>query len=103
MTDTKRIYLIDAQEDKKLKIQSFLDSVGLKYELTDSGKDIHVSIDFPKEREISTADMLHDGGRIACPVAFIVAEKLGMSHLKLGEFLNVLEIKIFGCQLGCFK
>ena len=103
MTDTKRIYLVNAPEDRKLKIAKFFDSIESKYELVDSEKDINISIDFPKEREISTSGILHAGGRISCPDAFNVAEKLGMTRKSIGEFLNVLDIKIFGCQLGCFK
>lgn len=103
MTDTKRIYLYDAPEDKKLATVNFLDSIGFNYELVDSEKDIHISIDFPKEREISSSEMLHSGGKISCPDAFNVAEKLGMTRKNIGEFLNLLDIKIFGCQLGCFK
>lgn len=103
MTDTKRIYLVNAPEDRKLKITKFLDSIGFNYELVDSETDIHISIDFPKEREISSTGILHAGGRISCPDAFIVAEKLGMTRKSIGEFLNLLDIKIFGCQLGCFK
>lgn len=103
MSNTKRIYLVDVPEDKKLSIVKFLDSIGSNYELSDSETDIHISIDFPKEREISSSEILHSGGKISCPDAFNVAEKLGMSRTKLGEFLNLLDIKIFGCQLGCFK
>jgi hypothetical protein len=103
MNDTKRIYLVNAPEDRKLQIAKFLDSIGSKYELADSEKDIHITIDFPKEREISTSGILHAGGKISCPDAFNVAKKLGMARGNIGEFLNLLDIKIFGCQLGCFK
>jgi hypothetical protein len=41
-------------------------------------------------------------GRIACPVAFRLAEELGLSRRDLGELLNELKIKIIQCQLGCF-
>jgi hypothetical protein len=41
-------------------------------------------------------------GKIACPVAFRLAEELGLSRRDLGELLNELKIKIIQCQLGCF-
>jgi hypothetical protein len=41
-------------------------------------------------------------GRIACAVAFKLAEELGLSRKDLGELLNDLKIKIIQCQLGCF-
>jgi hypothetical protein len=41
-------------------------------------------------------------GKIACAVAFRLAEELGLSRKNLGEMLNELKIKIIQCQLGCF-
>jgi hypothetical protein len=41
-------------------------------------------------------------GKIACTVAFRLAEELGLSRKDLGELLNELKIKIIQCQLGCF-
>jgi hypothetical protein len=42
------------------------------------------------------------GGKIACAVAFRLAEELGLSRKDLGDLLNKLKIKITHCQLGCF-
>jgi hypothetical protein len=41
-------------------------------------------------------------GKIACAVAFRLADELGLSRKDLGELLNELKIKIIQCQLGCF-
>jgi hypothetical protein len=41
-------------------------------------------------------------GKIACAVAFRLAEELDLSRKDLGELLNELKIKIIQCQLGCF-
>ena len=41
-------------------------------------------------------------GKIACAVAFRLAEELGLSRHDLGELFNELKIKISHCQLGCF-
>ena len=41
-------------------------------------------------------------GRITCPAAFEVAERLGVSRRLVGDVANEERIKIAGCQLGCF-
>ena len=41
-------------------------------------------------------------GRLPCPVAFKIAEDMGVSLKEIGETANKLEIKISSCQLGCF-
>lgn len=42
-------------------------------------------------------------GRAACPVLLDIAARLKVSPRDVGEACNRLEIKIKGCQLGCFK
>ncbi len=41
-------------------------------------------------------------GKIACSHALKIASEEGISSRDLGPLLNELEIKIAGCQLGCF-
>ena len=41
-------------------------------------------------------------GRLPCAVAFKIAKKLKVSPRKVGDAANRLNIKIIGCQLGCF-
>ncbi|MFC2038907.1 hypothetical protein ACFLUG_03960 [Chloroflexota bacterium] len=41
-------------------------------------------------------------GKLPCPVAFKIAEKLGVSNKQVGDMANKLDIKIANCQLGCF-
>jgi hypothetical protein len=40
---------------------------------------------------------------ITCPEAFSIAEKFRISKKEISEFCNANNIKIRGCQLGCFK
>jgi len=40
---------------------------------------------------------------ITCPQAFTVAKKAGVSPGDVGGFCTKNNIKIRGCQLGCFK
>ncbi|MDI6689352.1 MAG: hypothetical protein QMD66_00290 [Actinomycetota bacterium] len=41
-------------------------------------------------------------GKISCPQARKLAEKLKVSPLEVGRVANHLGIKIYGCELGCF-
>ena len=41
-------------------------------------------------------------GRISCKVAHQIADQLDVSLGSVGQVINKLDIKIYGCQLGCF-
>jgi hypothetical protein len=41
--------------------------------------------------------------RISCRTAFEIADEAGVERMKIGKVLNEMDIKIYGCQLGCFK
>ncbi len=44
-----------------------------------------------------------DGRKVlACPVAFRIAEALGLGLADVGAYCNDNGIKIVQCQLGCF-
>ena len=46
---------------------------------------------------------LHAGGWITCPVARATASKLQIGNRAMGRILNLLEIKVRRCDLGCFQ
>lgn len=41
-------------------------------------------------------------GKLPCPTARMIAEKLGISYKDVGEAADRLNVKITNCQLGCF-
>jgi hypothetical protein len=41
-------------------------------------------------------------GRLTCPEARALAEKLGVDYSAVGRACNELNIKIHACALGCF-
>ena len=41
-------------------------------------------------------------GRLPCAVAFGIAKKLKIAPRQVGDAANRLNVKISGCQLGCF-
>jgi hypothetical protein len=53
---------------------------------------------------LDTAGIRPDGKRIlSCPQAFRLAEEHNIPLSEIGEICNSNDIKIVGCQLGCFK
>ena len=99
----EKIYLNNPPDDWRSKIEEFFKSIELEFEWAGSQDDADVSIDFPEEHEVSSKKLLHVKGRISCPVAFMAADNLGISRTNFGKMANELNIRIFGCQLGCFK
>lgn len=45
---------------------------------------------------------LHPGGRITCAVALSMAKACAVPGKTIGRLLDLLEIKVRDCQLGCF-
>jgi hypothetical protein len=43
-----------------------------------------------------------DKKRLACERAFAIADEFGLTPAHVGRACNELEVKIVGCQLGCF-
>ena len=41
-------------------------------------------------------------GKLPCAVAFEIAHKLKVSPRRVGDMANRINVKISGCQLGCF-
>jgi hypothetical protein len=41
-------------------------------------------------------------GRLACAVAFAIADKLGVDPKQVGDVANSMKIKLAACRLGCF-
>ena len=46
------------------------------------------------------ASLVND--RLPCAVAFEISRKLKVSTKEIGAMANKLDMKISGCQLGCF-
>ncbi|MCX5813019.1 MAG: hypothetical protein NT178_10805 [Proteobacteria bacterium] len=55
-----------------------------------------------KEAVIEKINAHTKDGKIACKQALNIAEEENIPSKELGEMLNELKIKVFGCQLGCF-
>ena len=55
------------------------------------------------EKAECLADTLHPGGWIKCAAAWEMAEKHHIPLLMLGALLDLLDIRVRQCCLGCFE
>jgi len=58
-----------------------------------------------KEELVDAVLRLADGDRksLTCAEAFVIAEDHGAELAEIGRICNENNVKICGCQLGCFK
>ena len=103
MTDSSKIFLNNPTDEQRNSLVKFFDDerVSLEWLGTSDGAD--VTVDWPDDKVVCERDSLHAGGRISCPNAFVIARRLKIERGLIGNLMNHLDIRIYGCQLGCFK
>lgn len=62
-----------------------------------------VRVEEGSERMECDLTTLHAGGWITCPAAQAAASKLQISNRAMGKILDLLDIKVRRCDLGCFQ
>jgi hypothetical protein len=102
MSNTSLIYLDNPTDSSRENLQNFFNDAGITVEWADSPGNAKVTVDWPEEKAVCEPMILHAGGRISCPNAFAAAKRLNIDRGTMGNLLNHLNIRIFGCQLGCF-
>lgn len=86
---------------RRMVIEEFLQREAVPWIIVDlPGGDLSIVEAAPKAE--CTVDTLHPGGRIPCATALALAESCGVPGKTIGRLLNLLEIKVRDCQLGCF-
>ncbi len=55
------------------------------------------------ERRECDLTTLHAGGWITCPTAWAMASGLQIGNPAMGKILNLLDIRVRRCDLGCFQ
>jgi hypothetical protein len=86
---------------RRAAIEEFLQAERLAWTIVDPpGGDLAI-VEAAAKAECATGT-LHPGGRIPCAVALALAESCGVPGKTIGRLLNLLEIKVRDCQLGCF-
>ncbi|MHB8842458.1 MAG: hypothetical protein ACYC56_11865 [Candidatus Aquicultor sp.] len=60
-------------------------------------------MDISKEELLQKIKAASKDNRISCTVARKVGDELGVPLRQVGDACDELGIKIFACELGCFK
>jgi len=89
-------------QEMLMQVESFLREHGIPLEVT-SGRNATVVVGRSSERRESGPATLQSGGWIACPTALGMAGRVRIRPQQLGMLLNLLDVKIKACSLGCFK
>ena len=83
------------------KVAEWIEASALDVEMADGDTDGLRIVSSPEPSE-SSGDTLVAGGWIRCATARQMATEYGLPLRSLGELLDLLEIKIRACSLGCF-
>jgi len=102
MLMTKSIYLNNPTPEQAKKVEEFFAGHNITADFVDSGDAAEVTVHWPGERRECDESNLYAEGYSTCPAAFKTAVKLGVDRDVFGRLLNTLEIKLKGCQFGCF-
>jgi hypothetical protein len=89
-------------EELRETVATFLETSGLDLEIAES-EPCDIRVETGGERRESTADTLEAGGWIGCATVWAMAAKHELALRRLGALLNVLDIKVRNCSLGCFE
>ena len=100
--EIKPLYLDNPPEGLAEKIEGLFASSDTKVRWADSDDTAALAISWPDDRKDSDGTNIYSGGYIACANAFKAAARSGMDLTTFGEFLNLLDVKLRQCQLGCF-
>ena len=83
------------------KIESFQADNGLTIPLNENGSG-DVTVEIVTERKESSPTLLYSGGWLSCATAWEMSDILGISKAHMGMLLDLLEVKVRKCDLGCF-
>ena len=84
------------------QVGQFLRQEQLDWELVSEG-DCDVAVVRCTQRQESDLSTLYSGGWITCETARSLAPRLGVSLAQMGRLLDLLDVKVRRCSLGCFR
>jgi hypothetical protein len=91
-------------ESLREKVAGFVEHQGLNWELVvEAPCEVRIAVSDGSDRRECTGDTLEAGGWIKCSAAWALGVMYGIPLLQLGAFLDVLDIKVRQCALGCFE
>ncbi len=92
---------LQVPEGLRDSVRSFVQAESLSIEVVSDG-DGAVRVVQGSGRQQSDASTLQAGGWITCAAARAMTSKLRTDGRKVGKLLDLLDIKVRDCELGCF-
>lgn len=99
--DEKPKPVLSVPQSLLASVRQLVASEAIPLEVASAGR-CTVRVEQGEARAECDQAVLHPGGWIACPTAQAAASRLQISNRAMGRILNLLEIKIRQCDLGCF-
>ena len=84
------------------KLRGFFNSEKIDIDVI-SGQPDNIEVRQCDDHRESNLDIIYSGGWITCEIARSLAQKMEISLEQTGKLLNLLNVKIRRCSLGCFK
>ncbi len=94
--------VIGVPDTLRSKLTDFLDRERIPLTVV-SGSECEVNVRAIEEKRECTVSELYPGGWIKCEVARAMAKRLHIGYRSIGKIINLLDIKIRACSLGCFE
>ena len=85
------------------EVRPFVTQEQLDVEIVDPEEECDCRIISGNRSQESSLGMLVQGGTIRCATAWGMAKKMGIPLMKFGALLDLLDIKVRACSLGCFS
>ena len=89
-------------ESMVTSVCEFLTTEAIPLDVATSGESA-VRVETSTTRQQCRTDVLYTGGWIACSQALKIADALDIGAANMGKVLNLLDIRVRQCQLGCFR
>ena len=93
---------LSTPKELREKVSQFAKANDLDVKIVE-GEPCDIRIVSAGEKVKSRTDTLQAGGQINCAAAWKMAEKHHIPLLLLGALLDLLDIRVRQCCLGCFK
>ena len=85
----------------RTKLETFQAEQSLSMPLNENATG-DVTVEIVTERKESSPTLLYSGGWLSCATAWEMSDILGISKAQMGMLLDLLEVKVRNCDLGCF-
>ncbi|HUW82410.1 MAG TPA: hypothetical protein VMZ31_06375 [Phycisphaerae bacterium] len=89
-------------ESMATSVCEFLATESIPLDVVTSGQSA-LRVEASTTRQQCKTDVLYTGGWIACSQALKIADALDIGAGSMGKLLNLLDIRVRQCQLGCFR